>query len=77
MESTRYLEMAMIVYNRLWEYMEKNNISQYRLVKSGISNDTLTRLRHNQSVSMDSINKLCTILDCRVEDIVEYVKELK
>ena len=64
----------MIVYDRLWQFMEKANISQYKLITSGISHSTLTRLKRNQSVSMETIDRLCTILDCKVEDLVEFVK---
>ena len=62
----------MIVYDRLWDMMKTNNVSQYRLLKSGISHSTLARLKKNQSVSVDTIDKLCDILQCRVEDIMEH-----
>ncbi len=62
----------MITYDRLWKFMKENNVSQYRLVTSGISHSTLTRLKRNQSVSVDTIDKLCGILGCRVDDIMEY-----
>ncbi len=67
----------MISYNRLWDYMKKNKISQYKLTKSGISHSSLTRLKRDQSVSLETIDKLCGILDCNIEDIVECVKERK
>ena len=63
----------MIVYDKLWELMDKKNISQYRLINSGISHSTLTRLKRNQVVNTDTIDKLCSILNCRVEDIMEFV----
>ena len=65
----------MISYDRLWAYMEKHQVSQYKLVVSGISHSSLTRLKRNQSVSIDTIDKLCSILDCKIEDIVEHKKE--
>ncbi len=65
----------MIIYDKLWEYMKKKEVSQYKLLHSGISNSSLDRLKKNQPVSVETINKLCTILECRVEDIMEYVKE--
>jgi DNA-binding Xre family transcriptional regulator len=63
----------MIVYDKLWELMDKKNISQYRLINSGISHSTLTRLKRNQVVNTDTIDKLCSILNCRVEDIMKFV----
>lgn len=63
----------MIVYDKLWERLKTSNVSQYRLLKSGISHSTLARLKKNQSVSVDTIDKLCDILQCRVEDIIEHI----
>jgi DNA-binding Xre family transcriptional regulator len=63
----------MIIYDRLWAYMNIMGISQYKLLKSGISHSTLNRLKKNESVNIETIDKLCHILDCKVEDILEYV----
>lgn len=65
----------MITYKRLWELMAAKRISQYFLKAQGISNSTLTRLKRDEAVSTETINKLCTILDCRVEDIMEYLNK--
>ena len=65
----------MIVYDRLWKTMEKKGITKSRLVgKYGLSPSLITKLKRNQSITVHTINKLCTILDCRVEDIMEFVK---
>ena len=53
--------------------MKEKNISQYRLVKAyGFSAGQLNRLKNNQYVSTHTIGVLCTILDCSVEDIMEF-----
>ena len=65
----------MIVYDRLWETMASKGITQYRLVVNGISHSTLARLKKNQTINTETINKLCSILDCSVEDVLEYRKE--
>lgn len=65
----------MIVYDRLWNTMAKKEVTQYKLVTSGISHSTLSRLKNNQPVNTETINKLCSILDCKVEDIIEYTKK--
>ena len=64
----------MITYDKLWDFMKKHNVSQYRLITEGISHSTLTRLKRNESVTTDTIDKLCIILDCNVEDILEFIK---
>ena len=66
----------MIVFDKLWETMKKRGISQYALIKQyGVSNGQLNRLRKNEGVSSFTLNRLCEILDCKIEDIAEYKKE--
>ncbi|MBO4636042.1 MAG: helix-turn-helix transcriptional regulator [Clostridiales bacterium] len=63
----------MISYDRLWTTMKQRGLSQYRLLKDyGFSNGQLDRLRKNENVSTFTLEKLCHILDCRIEDICEY-----
>lgn len=63
----------MISYKPLWETMEKKNISQYQLIKEyGFSSGQLSRLRKNNYVSTHTIEVLCDILNCKVEDIMVY-----
>ena len=67
----------MIVYNKLWQTMKEKNVSQYQLIKKyGISTGQLDRLRKNGNVNSYTLNTLCEILDCRLEDIAEYEKDL-
>ena len=66
----------MIVFNRLWETMKRQGVSQYKLIKEyGFSTGQLDRLRKNGNISSYTLNQLCKILDCQIEDIAEYVKE--
>ena len=66
----------MIVYNRLWETMKKRGISQYKLIKDyKISSGQLDRLRKNDNVSTFTLNQLCKILNCKLDDITEYVED--
>lgn len=63
----------MILYERLWETMKTKNISQYRLIKyHQFSAGQIGRLKKNAYVSTHTIETLCRILDCKVEDIMEY-----
>lgn len=59
----------------LWKKMREKGVSQYRLHAEGISNSTLTRLRRNEPVSTETIDKLCRILKCDVECIMEFKEE--
>ena len=68
--------MGMISYNRLWVTLKKKGISQYALIKRyHISPGQITRLKRNESVSTHTSEMFCRILDCRVEDVMEYIKE--
>ncbi len=65
----------MIVYDRLWQQMKIKGISQYKLLKEfGFSSGQLDRLRKNENISTFTLNRLCEILDCKLEDIAEYKK---
>ena len=66
----------MISYDRLWQTMKERGITQYSLIKKyGISPAQLTRLKRNESVSTHTIEVFCRILDCNVQDIMQYAKE--
>lgn len=68
----------MIKYDRLWATMKERNISQYKLIKVyGIDNAQLHRLRKNMVVKTLILDRLCEILDCRIEDIMEHVPNEK
>ena len=63
----------MIVFDKLWETLRQRGISQYKLIKDyKISSGQLDRLRKNSPVSTFTLNQLCEILDCKLEDIAEY-----
>ena len=65
----------MIIFDKLWETMKKKEISQYTLIHThNISESQLTRLRSNQIVKTEILDKLCGILDCHIEDICEFKK---
>lgn len=65
----------MIVFDKLWITMKEKNISQYKLIKEyGISTGQLDRLRKNGNVNTFTLDLLCEILDCKLEDIAEYKK---
>lgn len=61
----------MISFEPLWKTMKKKGISQYKLIKEyKISTGQLDRLRKNGNVSTYTLDQLCRILDCGLEDVV-------
>lgn len=66
----------MISYEPLYQTMRKKGISTYRLVNDfGLSRSLLDRLKHNKPISTVTLNDLCNILDCRVEDVMVFTKD--
>ena len=63
----------MIRYDRLWKTMEDKELTQYRLIKQhGFSAGQIGRLKKNMHVSTHTIDTLCTILQCGIDDIMEF-----
>lgn len=66
----------MISYERLWEMMKTRGATTYTLqVKGGISSSTVRRLKAGESVSTNTLDALCRVLDCTLADIVEYIPD--
>ena len=64
----------MISYRPFWETIRASDESTYTLIKNHhISSSTIDKLRKNKPVNTTTINDLCRILRCRVEDIMEYI----
>lgn len=66
----------MIKYDKLWETMKEKGITQYDLyTRYNVNRSQLARLRHNKNVQVNTIDKLCNILECDVEDIMTHVHD--
>ena len=68
----------MIDYSPFWKTLEQSEENWYTLTqKHRVSDSTLHRLKHNMDISMKTVNDLCRILDCDIEDIAVYVPSEK
>lgn len=68
--------MSVVSYKPLWETMKKRNITTYALInKLGFSSNTINNLRHNKSITIFTLEKLCSVLDCTPNDVLEFVEE--
>ena len=66
----------MISYEPFYETIKKANISTYKLINQyGLSRSLLDRLKHNKPVTTVTINDLCSILHCNIEDIAVYIED--
>ncbi len=63
----------MISYEPLFATMKKKGISTYRLNKEGISRGTIYNIKKGEGISTFTIDRLCHILDCSVNDIIEFI----
>ena len=65
-----------ITYEKLWETMKQKGMTQYRLIKEyRFSTGQLDRLRKNENLSTHTLDELCRILNCKLEDIAEYKRD--
>ena len=66
----------MIHYTPLWKTMSEQKVTTYTLrFKHGMSHATVQRLQADMPVSTRILNKLCAILNCRLEDVAEYISD--
>jgi DNA-binding Xre family transcriptional regulator len=66
----------MISYAPLWKTMEKQGISTYALInKYNINPRTIHNLKHNKSITLFTLERLCQILNCQAESVVEFIDE--
>ena len=63
----------MVDYSPLWETMRKQNITTYTLInKYDINPRTINNLKHNKGITVDTLEKLCKILNCTANDILLF-----
>ena len=66
----------MMSFEPLWRTLKQKNVSTYKLINEYcLSKGMIDNLKHNRNVTLLTVEQLCRILDCRVEDIVVYIKE--
>lgn len=63
----------MVSYKPLYETMKKRKISTYALIKHGINPRTVNNIKHGKGISTYTIEKLCVLLECTPNDVLEFV----
>lgn len=67
-----------INYKKLFHLLIEKEITNTQLIqKAGLSANIITKLKRNHYVSLDTIEKICMVLDCTVDDVLEFTKETK
>lgn len=76
MKNVKAEVLNMIKFDKLWITMDKKGVSTYQLREQcGIDSKTIRRLRANDNIETKTLNKLCAALDCKLDDIAEYIDE--
>ena len=66
----------MISYAPFYDTLKKKGITTYKLIQRyGVSRSLLDRLKHNKPLSTVTLNDLCVMLDCNIEEIVRFEKD--
>lgn len=66
----------MISYEPFYNTLKEKGISTYKLIKQyGVSRSLLDRLKHNKPISTVTLNDLCVMLKCKVEDILVFTED--
>lgn len=66
----------MISYEPLYKTLKEKGISTYKLINQyGISRSLLDRLKHNKPISTVTLNDLCNILHCKVEEVILFTED--
>ena len=67
----------MISYEPLFRTMKTKGVSSYRLSKMGFPQSNYYAMKRGENISTHTLNTLCKLLQCRVEDVLEYIEEEK
>jgi len=63
-------------YDKLWKLLIDRKMKKGELCKlANVSHSTLAKLRHGENVNIENLKNICEALDCKIEDIVEFVRE--
>ena len=71
-----FYNLIMISYAPFYRTLLKKGVTEYHLIfKQGIPANTLHRMKHGKGITLKTLDTLCFILDCVVDDILEYLKD--
>lgn len=66
----------MISYQPFWNTIQKKGITTYKLINEyKLSRSLIDKLKHNKGLTTSTLNDLCLILQCNLDDIAEYIED--
>ena len=64
-----------VKYDKLFKELKKRNMKDIELTRAaGFSGNIMTRIRRDEYVSLESIEKICKVLKCKIDDVVTFTK---
>ncbi len=67
-----------VCYNKLFLLMTERKIRYTDLLSdAAISGNVMTRIKRNEYISMESLEKICSALNCKIDDILDFVEEVQ
>ena len=70
-----WVVIQVIDYSPLWKTMKRKGITQYALIQAGLDRRTLDWLKKNKNITMLTLEKICTLLDCTPNEVIRFVDE--
>ena len=68
--------LLVVSYEPLWKTMKDRKVTTYTLIyKLGFSPNTINNLKHNKSITIYTLEKLCSALQCTPNDVLEFTEE--
>ena len=67
--------MNMISYEPLFRSMKEKHIRSYELAKGGFPRSTYYAIKQGKSITTNTVNQLCSLLQCNVSDVMEYIQD--
>ena len=62
-----------VKYEKLFQRLKEDSITGVELAKNaGFSDNIMTRIRRNEYISLESVEKICKVLKCKIDDIIEF-----
>lgn len=66
----------MISYDPFWKTIKEKGLTKYKLrAHHGISSSTLLKMKRNGYLNLNTVENFCKLLNCKIEDIVEYIPD--
>ena len=65
-----------VSYKKLWKLLIEHDMKKKDLAKAAnISNYTITKMNKGENVTVETLGKICSVLDCKIDDILDFIPD--